>query len=205
MGSWLPSRAPLVHLDGFSKPVFGLKGLCLGEEPRRRFKKARLRIFNLYNADGKRFLRQVLKREEKGCVEKWDECFPITSSEVLRRPLQDKLFPLEFSPRAVLREESRRLSCLVPVVLDQSRAATAFCVGSFPPGQTDKFGDFNLFIKGCFTARGRAFPPGSILTQSVFQRVHHHLVDQQVSLIGSEGGGDARTMSSFFWSSTEQL
>lgn len=40
-----PERT-LAHFEGFSKPIFGLKGPCLGgaKEPQRRFKKARPKI-----------------------------------------------------------------------------------------------------------------------------------------------------------------
>lgn len=48
-------------------------------------------------------------------------------------------------------------------------------------GRQDRFGDFFSPMR---LAAG--FPPRSFLTQSVLQRVHHHLVDHQVPLIGSE-------------------
>lgn len=44
-----------------------------------------------------------------------------------------------------------------------------------------------FFLTGYFTVSEWAFLFRSFLTQSVFQRVHHHLVDQEVPPIGSEG------------------
>lgn len=44
--------------------------------------------------------------------------------------------------------------------------------------------DLEIFFSPMRLAAG--FPPRPFLTQSVLQRVHHHLVDHQVPLIGSE-------------------
>lgn len=119
---------------------------------------ARLRIISLYNADEKRFFKQVLKGRRKGVLRREMNTFQ-SEGKLLRCPLQDKLFP-SGSLGELFGGQSPTSWLPGAAGLHQSRAATAFCVGSFPPEQTDGFRDLILFLKkkGHFTASGQAFP-----------------------------------------------
>lgn len=101
----------------------------------------------------------------------------IDGGEGVAPPPRDKLFPS--------RREPRRLSSLVQlgwITVGRRRlSASAACL-------LGKQTDLEIFLlKRPLNCKRLGASPGSFLTQSVFQRVHHHLVDQQVPLIGSEG------------------
>lgn len=76
----------------FQSPFFVLKGLCLGGAKGRRQPDW---IISRYNADGKRFFKQVLKGRRKGVLRREMNAFQ-SEGKVLRCPLQDKLFPSGF-------------------------------------------------------------------------------------------------------------
>lgn len=101
-------------------------------------------------------------------------------------PCGTNSFPRVFPQSAVLRGQWRRVGCLPPsgsirVGRRRLSARAASLLG--------KHTDWETFLlkRPLSCERLHVSPPRIFLTQSVFQRVHHHHVDQQIPLSGSEG------------------